>query len=89
MQKRHIKNIKQDPNLSGDEYVEKLQMAYENRRKWRRTCREAKSSSKKLRGESFLDELARHLAEQNETLASNELKQLLRYEEQRKKARRI
>jgi len=86
--KRHIRHIKQDQTLSEDDYCEKLKLAYENRRKWRRTRKEAKSSSKELR-ESFLEELAGHLAEQKETLASNELKQLLRYEEQRKKARRI
>ena len=86
--KRHIRQIKQDQTLLEDDYCEKLKLAYENRRKWRRTCKEAKASSKELR-ESFLEELANHLAEQRETLAANELKQLLRYEEQRKKARRI
>jgi len=77
-----------ETNVSEEEYVEKVRMAYEGRRKWRKACREAKENSKELR-ESFLEELAQHQALLNNTIALNEIKQLKRYEEQRKDARRI
>jgi len=86
--KRHLKKTLKETNVSEEDYVEKVRMAYEGRRKWRKACREAKENSKELR-ESFLEELAQHQALLNNTIASNEIKQLKRYEEQRKDAQRI
>jgi len=86
--KRHLKKTLRDTSFTEGEYIAEVQKAYDERRKWRKACREAKENSKELR-ESFLEDLSQHQALLNNTIASNEIKQLKRYEEQRKEARRI